>query len=120
MRKLRITIGVALALVFFFGTGLAQEKTEKRVKVREVEAVISDVGQRTITFQVERKGKVREEAVGIDDKSYIERISREKVSLRELQKGDKVYIRYEEGAYTPALSVQVVGKGEVKKAGGGD
>jgi hypothetical protein len=29
-------------------------------------------------------------------------------------------INYEPEAYTPALSVKVVGKGEVKKAGGGD
>ena len=48
---------------------------------KEVEAVISNVGQRTITYQFERKGKIREEVVGIDDQTYIERISRENIKL---------------------------------------
>ncbi|MBI4488613.1 MAG: hypothetical protein HY694_05970 [Deltaproteobacteria bacterium] len=96
------------------------EKKAKKAKVREAEVVVSGVGQRTITFQVERKGKVREEVVGIDDQTYIERVAREKITLKDLKEGDKIYLRYEPDAYTSALSVQVVGKGEVKKAGGGD
>ena len=95
----------------------AQEKKAKKVKIQETEAVISDVGQRTITYKYERKGKTREEVVGIGDQTYIERISREKINLKDLREGDKVYIRYEDGAYEPALSVQVVGKEELKKKG---
>jgi hypothetical protein len=108
----------SLALYCFLGTSLAQEE-KKATKVRDVEAVISAVGQRTITFQVERKGKVREEVVGIDEKTDIERDGT-KIKLKELQESDKVAIKYEPDAYTPAISVKVIGKGEVQKVGGGD
>ena len=54
----------------------AQEKKAKKVKIRETEAVISGVGQRTITYKYERKGKTREKVVGIGEQTYIERISR--------------------------------------------
>lgn len=93
------------------------EKKEKKAKVSGIEAVISHVGQRTITYKYERKGKMREDVVGIDDQTYIEKISRDKISLRDLQEGDKVYILYEPNTYTPAKSVQVVGKEEIKKKG---
>jgi len=93
-------------------------KTTK-VKAVEVEGVISSVGQRTITFQMERKGKVREEVVGVDEKTKIEK-SGNSVKLRDLQETDKALINYEPEAYTPALAIKVVGKGEVKKVGGDD
>ena len=125
MKGIRAAVVVAFVLITFLGTGLAQEEKkakqkEKAKKTAEVEAVISNVGQRTITYQFERKGKIREEVVGIDDQTYIERISRENIKLKDWQAGDKVYLRYEAGAYTPALSVQVVGKGKLKKSGGED
>jgi hypothetical protein len=85
----------------------------------EIEGVISGVGQRTITFQYERKGKRREEVVGVDAKTDIEKAG-QKVRLRDLQETDKALIKYEPEAYTPAHSIKVIGKGEVKKAGGGD
>ena len=107
--RLLLTLGVVLALT---GVSLAQEE-KKAKKARDVEAVISDVGQRTITFQYERKGKVREEVVGIDEKTDIEKEGA-KLKLKGLQKEDKVVIKYEPDAYTPALSVKVVGKGEVR------
>jgi len=90
-----------------------------KVKAVEVEGVISSVGQRTIIFQLERKGKVREEVVGVDDKTNIEKDG-SKVKLGQLQATDKALINYEPNAYTPAKSVKVVGKGEIKKAGGDD
>ena len=65
----------------------APEKSESakasKTKAVEVEGVISAVGQRTITFQMERKGKVREEVVGVDEKTKIEK-SGAKIKLREL------------------------------------
>jgi hypothetical protein len=85
----------------------------------EVEGVISNVGQRTITFQHERKGKVREEVVGVDEKTDIEKGGK-KVKLRDLQQSDKALIKYEPDAYTPAHFVKVTGKGKIKKGGGGD
>ncbi|HEX2385264.1 MAG TPA: hypothetical protein VHL99_01805, partial [Candidatus Binatia bacterium] len=85
----------------------------------EVEAVISAVGQRTITFQVERKGKVREEVVGIDENTDIEKDG-SKVKLKDLQQTDKAMINYEPDAYMPAHSVKVTGKGEIQKVSSDD
>src|SRR5574341_2198305 len=84
-----------------------------KTKAVNVEGVISAVGQRTITFQTERKGKVREEVVGVDDKTKIEK-GGANVKLGALQETDKALINYEPDAYTPALGIKVTGKGEVK------
>ena len=93
--------------------------TAKKIKAVEVEGVISSVGQRTITFQFERKGKVREEVVGVDEKTKIEK-GGGNVKLRDLQQTDKALINYEPEAYTPAIAIKVTGKGKVKKKGGDD
>ena len=90
-----------------------------KVKAVEVEGVISSVGQRTITFQVERKGKVREEVVGVDEKTKIEK-GGGNVKLRDLQETDQALINYEPEAYTPALAIKVTGKGKIQKIGGDD
>jgi len=101
----------------------APAKTEStkatKTKAVEVEGVISAVGQRTITFQMERKGKVREEVVGVDDKTKIEK-GGANVKLGDLQETDKAMINYEPEAYTPAIGIKVVGKGEIQKVGGDD
>lgn len=99
----------------------AQKSATKKAtkKAVEVEGVISSVGQRTITFQVERKGKVREEVVGVDDKTNIEK-GGSKVKLKDLQETDKALINYEPEAYTPALDIKVTGKGKLQKVGGDD
>jgi hypothetical protein len=98
---------------------LTKGETKAAKKAVEVEGVISSVGQRTITFQTERKGKVREEVVGVDDKTDIEK-GGNKVKLRDLQETDKALINYEPDAYTPAIAIKVTGKGEIKKVGGED
>ncbi|MGH7810836.1 MAG: hypothetical protein ACREP5_11220, partial [Candidatus Binatia bacterium] len=90
-----------------------------KTKAVQVEGVISAVGQRTITFQMERKGKVREEVVGVDDKTKIEK-GGANVKLRDLQATDKAMINYQPEAYTPAIAIKVIGKGEIKKIGGDD
>jgi hypothetical protein len=77
------------------------------------------VGQRTITFQLERKGKVREEVVGVDDKTKIEK-GGSNVKLGDLQATDKGMINYEPDAYTPAIAIKITGKGEIQKVGGDD
>ena len=101
----------------------APTKTEPtkaaKTKAVEVEGVISAVGQRTITFQVERKGKVREEVVGVDDKTKIEK-GGANIKLRDLQETDKGLINYEPEAYTPAIAIKITGKGEIQKIGGDD
>ncbi len=101
----------------------APAKTESakaaKTKAVEVEGVISAVGQRTITFQMERKGKVREEVVGVDDKTKIEK-GGANVKLRAVQETDQALINYEPEAYTPAIAIKVTGKGEIQKVGGDD
>lgn len=96
----------------------AATKTAK-TKAVEVQGVISAVGQRTITFQMERKGKVRQEVVGVDDKTKIEK-GGANVKLRDLEVADQALINYEPEAYTPALAIKVTGKGKIQKAGGDD
>ena len=90
-----------------------------KTKAVEVEGVISAVGQRTITFQMERKGKVREEVVGVDEKTKIEKAGTN-VKLSDLAATDKGMINYEPDAYTPALGIKITGKGEIQKVGGDD
>jgi len=101
----------------------APAKTEAtkatKTKAVDVEGVISAVGQRTITFQMERKGKVREEVVGVDDKTKIEK-GGANVKLGSLQATDKGMINYEPDAYTPAIAIKITGKGEIQKIGGDD
>jgi len=116
MRKLGVWF-VGVALLCAVGSAGAQESG--KAKAKDLEAVISGVGQRTITFQYERKEKVREEVVGIDDQTNIDKEGT-KIKLKDLQEGDKVTITYEPDAYTPAIAVKVIGKGEVKKVGGGE
>ena len=101
------------------GKAEKKEETQPAKKAVEVEGVISSVGQRTITFQLERKGKVREEVVGVDDKTNIEK-GGSNIKLKDLQETDKALINYEPDAYTPAIAIKVVGKGEIQKVGGDD
>src|ERR687894_309288 len=93
------------------------ETKQTKSKAVEVEGVISSVGQRTITFQVERKGKVREEVVGVDDKTNIEKAG-SRVKLKDLQETDQALINYEPEAYTPATAIKVTGQGKLQKLGG--
>jgi hypothetical protein len=95
------------------------ETKQSNSKAVEVEGVISSVGQRTITFQVERKGKVREEVVGVDDKTNIEKAG-SRVKLKDLQETDKALINYEPEAYTPATAIKITGQGKLQKVGGDD
>ena len=97
----------------------AEAAKAAKTKAVEVEGVISAVGQRTITFQMERKGKVREEVVGVDDKTKIEK-GGANIKLRDLQETDKGLINYEPEAYTPAIAIKITGKGEIQKIGGDD
>lgn len=124
-------VGLSLLTIFAVACSSVQEQparapapvaSESRAPARkavEVEGVISSVGQRTITFQVERKGKVREEVVGVDDKTDIQKAGN-RIKLRDLENTDKAMIKYEPEAYTPAHAINVVGKGKIQKVGGDD
>src|SRR5688572_2977759 len=94
----------------------AEAAKTAKTKAVDVEGVISAVGQRTITFQMERKGKVREEVVGVDDKTKIEKAGNN-VKLGDLQATDKGMINYEPDAYSPAIAIKITGKGEIQKIG---
>ena len=98
-------------------TAVAAKKSKNRAV--QVEGVASFVGQRTVILQVERKGRVREEVVGVDDKAHIEK-SGNKANLANLKATDKTLIAYEPEAYTPALSIEVMGVGKIQKVGGDD
>ena len=63
--------------------------------------------------------KIREEVVGVDEKTKIEK-GGSNVKLRDLQQTDKALINYEPEAYTPAIAIKVTGKGKLKKTGGDD
>jgi hypothetical protein len=62
---------------------------------------------------------VREEVVGVDDKTKIEK-SGANVKLGSLEATDKGMINYEPDAYTPAIAIKITGKGEIQKIGGDD
>ena len=100
-------------------TAKAETTKSSKTKAVEVQGVISAVGQRTITCQMERQGKVREEVVGVDDKTKIEK-GGANVKLRDLQEADQAMINYEPEAYTPAIAIKVTGKGKIQKVGGDD
>lgn len=87
----------------------AKKSTKKAV---QVEGGVSFVGQRTVTFQVERKGRVCEEVVGVDDETHIEK-NGTKAKLADLKAADKALIAHEPEAHTPALSIKVVGVSKI-------
>lgn len=94
-----------------------------RQRVVDIEAVISEVGEASISYQVEVKGKVKDAMIGIADVTRVEKIQWQPVKIKDLEVGDKAVITiYQdpEDPYFPALSVRVIGKGEVKKAKGRD
>ena len=111
--RFKVKTGLFIAAALFLFAAVqpvgAQEKKAKKAKVRGIEAVITDVGKRTVTYQFEKKGKRKTAVVGVDNEAtYIERISREKISMKDLQKGDKVYIRHEDGSYEPAFPLPLL------------
>ena len=65
------------------------------------------------------RNRVTIDLVPIDDKTKIEK-GGANVKLGDLQETDKAMINYEPEAYTPAIGIKVVGKGEIQKVGGDD
>ncbi|GEM_PF-2255245 len=150
MRRMTVLGAVILALVFFVGAGLTQErggrgggegKSEGRgeakgegrggggerggaptgKRVSEIEGVIAEVGEASISYQVSKGEKVQQKMIGIADVTNLQKTEWKPIKVKDLKAGDKVLITiYEdpEDPYFPALSVRVTGKGEVKKVGG--
>lgn len=140
MARIRTFI-VMFALLFITGDGLAQERAgrgekgargergergERRERaaaptgkqVVDIEAVISEVGEASISYQIQSGERVQSKMIGVADVTRVEKVQWQPVKVKDLQPGDKALITiYQdpEDPYFPALSVRVIGKGEVKK-----
>lgn len=140
MKGLKVLFAIAVSLLLV-GTGLAQERGERGEKkegrgearegrevkaakrVSDIEGVITEVGEASISYQVQKGEKVQERMIGIADVTRLEKSEWKPVKIKDLEPGDKAVITIYEDAedpYFPALSVRVIGKGEVKKAKGRD
>ena len=118
MKTFRIFLVAAFVLFLFLDSSWAQGRrgsTGKRIK--EMTVVISEVDEAVIGYQIERRGRLRTKYIGI---ASVTRITKDGKSLtiKDLVKTDKVVVTlYQdpEDPYFPALSVKVIGKGELKK-----
>jgi len=118
MKTLRIFLVAAFVLFLFFDISWAQGRrgsTGKRIK--EMTVVISEVDEATIGYQVERRGRLRTRYIGIAAITRIRKDGKD-LTIKDLVKTDKVVVTlYQdpEDPYFPALSIKVIGKGELKK-----
>lgn len=118
MKTFRIFLVAAFVLFLFLDSSWAQGRrgsTGKRIK--EMTVVISEVDEAVIGYQIERRGRLRTKYIGI---ASVTRITKDGKSLtiKDLVKTDKVVVTLfqdPEDPYFPALSVKVIGKGELKK-----
>ena len=118
MKTFRIFLVAAFVLFLFLDSSWAQGRrgsTGKRIK--EMTVVISEVDEAVIGYQIERRGRLRTKYIGI---ASVTRITKDGKSLtiKDLVKTDKVIVTLfqdPEDPYFPALSVKVIGKGELKK-----
>ncbi len=118
MKTVRIFLVAALALFLFLDSSWAQGKRGSSGKrLKEMTVVISEVGDATIGYQVERRGRLRTTYIGIASVTKIKKDGKD-LTIKELKKTDKVVVTlYQdpEDPYFPALSVKVIGKGELMK-----
>jgi len=118
MKTVRIFLIAVFVLFLFLDSGWAQGRrgsTGKRIK--EMTVVISEVGEATVGYQVERRGRLRTSYFGIASITRIKKDGKD-LTIKDLKKTDKVIVTlYQdpEDPYFPALSVKVIGKGELKK-----
>ena len=118
MKTVRIFLVAVFVLFLFLDSGWAQGRrgsTGKRIK--EMTVVISEVGEATVGYQVERRGRLRTSYFGIASITRIKKDGKD-LTIKDLKKTDKVIVTlYQdpEDPYFPALSVKVIGKGELKK-----
>ena len=118
MKTFRIFLVAAFVLFLFLDSSWAQGRrgsTGKRIN--EMTVVISEVDEAVIGYQIERRGRLRTKYIGI---ASVTRITKDGKSLtiKDLVKTDKVIVTLfqdPEDPYFPALSVKVIGKGELKK-----
>lgn len=118
-RSTKIVVMMAFILFFFVGTIEAQRRGRQRGKrIQELTVVISQVDEATIGYQVERRGRLRTQYIGIASVTKITKNGKD-VSIKDLEKTDKAVVtlyKDPDDPYFPALAVKVIGKGELKKA----
>ena len=120
MKATKIVPAAALMLVFFLGSVSAQQRGKGRQagkRIQEMTVVISQVDEATIGYQTERRGRIRTSYIGIASITRITKDGKE-VSIKDLEKTDKAVVtlyKDPDDPYFPALSVKVIGKGELPK-----
>jgi len=118
MKTVRIFLVAVFVLFLFLDSSWAQGRrgsTGKRIK--EMTVVISEVDEATIGYQVEQRGRLRTRYIGIAAITRIQKDGKD-LTIKDLVKTDKVVVTlYQdpEDPYFPALSVIVIGKGELIK-----
>ncbi len=123
MKATKIVFMTALMLVFFLGSVSAQRRGkglggQSGKRIQEMTIVLSRVDDATISYQTESRGRLRNKYIGITGVTRITKNGKE-ISLKDLEKTDKVVVtlyKDPDDPYFPALSVKVIGKGELKKA----
>ena len=121
MKTVRILFVAALALFLFLDSSWAQRKRGSTGKsIKEMTVVISEVGDATIGYQVERRGRIRTRYIGIASITRIKKGEKD-LTIKDLQKTDKAVVtlyKDPEDPYFPALSVNVIGKGKLMTRSG--
>ncbi len=118
MKTVRIFLVAVFVLFLFLDSGWAQGRrgsTGKRIK--EMTVVISEVGEATVGYQVERRGRLRTSYFGIASITRIKKDGKD-LTIKDLKKTDKVIVTlYQdpEDPYFTALTVKVIGTGELMK-----
>ncbi len=109
-----------MAIFCFAGTASAQRKKGRSAgkRIQQLDIVISEVGEATIGFQVQRRGRMRTTYIGVADVTRVQKADFKDIALRDLKKGDKALVtlyKDPDDPYFPALSIKVYGKGALKK-----
>jgi len=121
MKGFKFIVLVALAFFCFAGTADAQGKgkREQGKTIQEMDIVISEVGEATIGYQVEQRGRMSTQYLGVADVTRVQKADFKDVALKDLKPGDKAVVtvyKDPDDPYFPVLSIKVYGKGEMKKA----
>jgi len=120
MKRIYLTAVAVLMIFCFVGTADAQRKKGSQGKrIQEMDIVISEVGEATIGYQVERRGRMRTSYIGVADVTRVQKADYKDVALKDLKKGDKALVTlFKDPAdpYFPALSIKVYGKADLTKA----
>jgi len=119
MKRIYLMAIVVLTIFCFVGTADAQRKQKgaqgKRIVTLDI--VISEVGEATIGYGVQRRGRMRTTYIGVADVTRVQKAEFKDIALKDLKKGDKALVtlyKDPDDPYFPALSIKVYGKGALK------